>query len=256
MTRYDGVMASWVLDRSIGVLIEQYLSVRPQIKRSEVGTIADDNHSSASKHSPEDTSDSQDRNDPDNQVDAADFPHDPARGSDMAVFTEELRVSKDKRLWLVIFNGRQFSSYARDGYAPFTWRPYSGSNKHTKHAHVEVNDYHNDVTTPWKVDMSLSAQDRSEVIKGTLTPDNVLHFRLRSIQDSEDPVVREKYPDWADDSDAPGLKQVYELVLALADAVDLLTEKVNNLSIPAPAPVDPESLKAVLMDPEVVALLD
>src|SRR5688572_16871461 len=132
--RYGGIMASsWVLDRSIGVLIDQYLSVRPQIKRSEVGTIADENHSSESKHSPEDTGDSQDGNDPDNQVDAADFPHDPSRGSDMAVFTEELRVSKDRRLWLVIFNGRQFSSYARDGYEPFTWRPYSGSNRRSGH---------------------------------------------------------------------------------------------------------------------------
>jgi len=246
--------SSWVLDRSIGLLINQYLSVRPKIARSEVGTIADENHSSASKHSPEDTADSQDGNDPDNQVDAADFPHDPARGSDMAVFTEELRVSRDRRLWLVIFNGRQFSSYARDGYEPFTWRPYSGSNQHTRHAHVEVNDYYNDTLTPWKVDMAnMTTEDAivfwtHDLVNGP-NKEEAYKVLLRAALQATTAATQ------ATEANARTV-DIEETIQAVVRTLEILIEKVDQLQIPAPAPVDPQAIKDVLLDPEVVEALD
>lgn len=249
---YRGVMASWVLDRSIGLLITQYLSVRPQIARSEVGTIGDENHSSTSKHSPEDTADSQDGNDPDNQVDAADFPHDPARGSDMAVFTEELRVSRDKRLWLVIFNGEQFSSYARDGYPPFTWRPYPGKDQHTGHAHVEVNDYYNDTLTPWKVDMPLSTEDlvaiwTHDLINGP-NKEEAYKVLLRAALQATTASAQ------ATEANARTV-DIEETLQAVVRTLEILVEKVDGLENPV-ATVDMESMKALLLSDEVRQALD
>lgn len=237
LPRYGGIMASWVLDRSIGKLIEQYLSVRPMIDRSEVGTIGDPEHAArVSAHNPQDTADSQDGNDPDNQVDAADFPHDPKRGSDMAVFTEELRTSRDSRLWLVIFNGQQFSSYARDGYAPFTWRPYSGSNQHTRHAHVEVNDYHNDVTTPWKVDMAtLTAEEHNDLV--------ALASRVLALILLDESKVNSRVVPGGHLADVP----LIDLLKSLPERLDRIEAQVGQVEPADPAAIA-ELLKPILFE--------
>lgn len=240
---------AWHSDPCLLVLRDQVDAAAPNRSRASDGTIGDEDHQQGeSAHNP----------DPDdgNEVDALDLTHDPEGGADMAVLTEALRVSRDDRLYLVIFNGRQFSSYTKNGIPPFTWRPYSGTNKHTKHAHVETNDKTHDETRPWKIGIdAMNPQQESWVVAGDLDGKrNVLHFRLRGIQDSEDPALEQYFPGWG--VPGPGLKQLGETLDALVEAVGILAEKVNALSVPAPAPVDPAALKAVLLDPEVRAALD
>lgn len=247
---------AWHSDPCLLVLRDQVDQAAPNRSKASDGTVGDEEHQGTdSAHNP----------DPDdgNEVDALDLTHDPANGADMAVLTEALRQSRDDRLYLVIFNGRQFSSYSKNGVPPFTWRPYSGSNQHTRHAHVETNDKAHNETRLWKIgiDMGLTTDEASEIIGGKLTPRNVMHFRLRGIQDSEDPLLAETYPDW--EVPGPGLKQLGEAVASVTDALDavmdtleILSAKVDALSIPAPAPVDPAALKEVLLDPEVVDALD
>ena len=56
----------------------------------------------------------------------------------MGEVTDQLRLSQDSRIKYVIYDHRIFSSYPWNGIEPWTWRPYSGSNPHTKHAHISV----------------------------------------------------------------------------------------------------------------------
>lgn len=140
-------MTDFVVDKGAQRLIDQVLAAT-RVARKDIGTIAGPSHRQSGPHFPEDPPPP---GNPAHQVDAVDFPHQPDKGLDCAEFTEDLRQSRDPRLYLVIFDGRQFSSYAKDGIPPFTWRPYSGDDMHRKHCHVEVNDVHHDETQDWKV---------------------------------------------------------------------------------------------------------
>lgn len=63
---------------------------------------------------------------------------------------ETLRLKRDPRTKYVIFEGRMFSSYAAGGVPAWTWRPYTGANKHEKHVHVSVvADARAESTAPW-----------------------------------------------------------------------------------------------------------
>lgn len=137
----------FVVDKSAQRLIDQVLQ-ETDVARSDIGTIAGPNHRQSGPHFPEDPPPP---GNPPHQVDAVDFPHQPEKGLDCNIFTEELRLSRDQRLYLVIWNRHQFSSYAHGDHAPFTWRPYTGTDPHDTHCHVEVNDVHHDETQDWKV---------------------------------------------------------------------------------------------------------
>jgi hypothetical protein len=159
----------WVLDTGLGVLITDVLALPGcTVKRSEIGTVGDRAHQArTSKHNPEHPPPP---GNPDNEVDAVDLPHAPDRGLDCAEVTEALRLSRDPRLYLVIFDGRQFSSYVKDGIPAFTWRPYSGDDMHRTHAHVEVNDTHHGDTSHWKVTtMSDFTAEEVKAIRKALT---------------------------------------------------------------------------------------
>lgn len=83
---------------------------------------------------------------------ARDFTHDPRGGLDCNWLAEELRRNKDPRIKYVIWNGRMFSSYkSKGGVPPWTWRPYTGANKHRKHLHISVNPTNYDVPDQWKL---------------------------------------------------------------------------------------------------------
>lgn len=65
-------------------------------------------------------------------------------------------------------------------------------------------------------DMPLTADEHAELIEGNLTPVNVLHYRLRSILDGEDPALTQYFnKGW---NKSVGLRQ-------LADKVDALASK-------------------------------
>lgn len=59
-------------------------------------------------------------------------------GRDAWVIAEHLRLVRDPRIKYVIYEGHMFSSYASQGYSPWVWRPYSGTNAHRKHIHLSI----------------------------------------------------------------------------------------------------------------------
>lgn len=157
-------MVDFVVDKGLNVLLAQINEQAPNRSKASDGSIGDPAHASRnSDHNPEKTRDSSDGNDPNDQVDARDFTHDPARNADMGEISEAIRISRDRRVQYVIFNGRIFSSYASGGVPAWTWRPYTGSDKHRGHMHVSVVDAPNDYTAPWSINMALSAQDLLDI---------------------------------------------------------------------------------------------
>jgi hypothetical protein len=74
---------------------------------------------------------------------AVDLTHDPANGIDCAVIFQELK--KDSRVKYLIFNKKIWSkARAKEGD-----RKYTGSNPHTKHLHISINDGSGDDVRPW-----------------------------------------------------------------------------------------------------------
>ena len=74
---------------------------------------------------------------------AVDLTHDPESGVDCSDIFEKLK--EDKRVNYLIFNKKIWSKdKARLGN-----RPYTGSNPHTKHLHISINDGYGDDTSPW-----------------------------------------------------------------------------------------------------------
>ncbi len=74
---------------------------------------------------------------------AVDLTHDPANGIDCAIIFQELK--KDSRVKYLIFNKKIWSkARAKEGDRKFT-----GSNPHTKHLHISINDGCGDDVRPW-----------------------------------------------------------------------------------------------------------
>ena len=74
---------------------------------------------------------------------AVDLTHDPVNGIDCKDIFEKLK--EDKRVKYLIFQGKIWSKEkAKQGN-----RIYTGSNKHTKHLHISINDGMGNDTSPW-----------------------------------------------------------------------------------------------------------
>lgn len=246
-------MVDFVVDKSLDVLLRQLNEHAPNRSKASDGSIGDAAHASRdSAHNPEDTEDSMDGNDPDHQVDARDFTHDPAHGADMHEFTEQLRVSRDSRLYLVIFDGRQFSSYAKNGIPPYTWRPYTGSDMHRGHAHVQVNDYHNDDTRPWEV-FEMAAGQFTAINDADLT---ALASRVLGTLMLDKTLVNKRVIEAGKLPDVPLINELAELFATVKDLQSKMNlvvatlrdvaSDVDALTIPQPAPVDPAALRPVV----------
>lgn len=67
-------------------------------------------------------------------VTAIDITNDPDDGCDAHVIVKALVESKDPRIKYIIWNKQIVSSVVK----PWTWRPYTGKNPHTKHFHLSV----------------------------------------------------------------------------------------------------------------------
>lgn len=143
---HHGCMAT--LDPPLDVLRRQIVAAS-SVTLGEIGWIGDPDHQSrTSAHNPEYPAPA---GNPPGEVDAIDPPHAPSRGADMGVVTESLRQSRDRRIRLVIFNRHIFSSYSHEDGPAWSWRPYSGDNPHTGHAHIERNDSYRDDLSPWQI---------------------------------------------------------------------------------------------------------
>jgi hypothetical protein len=86
-------------------------------------------------------------------VTALDVTHDPAGKCDCGVLAKSLETGKDNRIKYVIWNKQIMNSSSINGSDPWTWRPYTGANPHTKHIHISVKCDKSvyDVTSPWTV---------------------------------------------------------------------------------------------------------
>jgi len=74
---------------------------------------------------------------------AVDLTHDPKHGIDCAEIFQKLK--EDKRVKYLIFKGKIWSKErASEGD-----RKYTGSNQHTKHLHISINDGMGKDTSPW-----------------------------------------------------------------------------------------------------------
>jgi hypothetical protein len=74
---------------------------------------------------------------------AVDLTHDPVNAIDCVDIFEKLK--EDKRVKYLIFQGKIWSrEKAKQGN-----RIYTGSNKHTKHLHISINDGMGNDTSPW-----------------------------------------------------------------------------------------------------------
>jgi hypothetical protein len=74
---------------------------------------------------------------------AVDLTHDPINGIDCVDIFEKLK--EDKRVKYLIFQGKIWSKEkAKQGN-----RIYTGSNQHTKHLHISINDGMGNDTSPW-----------------------------------------------------------------------------------------------------------
>lgn len=142
---------TWRTARSLDVIKAQVDEMAPGRSRASDGTIGDDAHQSGtSDHNPDGAA----------IVRARDITHDPANGADMNRLADDLVASRDPRIKYVIWSRRICSGAA--GPSPWKWRPYSGSNPHTKHLHLSVvGDSRADQTHRWTIgddDMTTPAQ--------------------------------------------------------------------------------------------------
>lgn len=142
---------SWVVDQGILKLRSQIDLACPDRSKVSDGTIGDPAHQARlSDHNPQ--SPPPPRN-PDNEVDAGDFTHDPAHGADMGVIANAIRKSKDRRVAYIIWNRHETGPSHN-----WRWDPYDGEDPHTNHMHVSVNDVHNDETQDWSIGVATILQ--------------------------------------------------------------------------------------------------
>lgn len=129
-------MADWRLAPAIKAALHEADRRWPNRKRGHDGTIGDTAHSTRkSDHNPA----------VDGYVYAFDLTHDPASGCDAHRLVRAAVARRDPRIKYAISKGRIWS----DVRAAEGWRPYSGSNRHDKHAHVSILRVGRDDTSPW-----------------------------------------------------------------------------------------------------------
>lgn len=117
----------WRLASSLETLRAQINAAAPKRSKTSDGSIGDAAHASrSSDHNP------WVRDGGKGVVTAVDITHDPRNGIDGGDVAAA--VIKDKRTKYVIWNRRIANPEISSG----AWRPYSGSNPHSKHVHVSV----------------------------------------------------------------------------------------------------------------------
>lgn len=129
-------MTAWHVDAGLNVLIGQVKTLHPGIV---VGTIGDPAHRARkSDHNPE----------ADGSVDAADFMVGPHFSTlDCENLVTALTVHSDHRILYIIWMRHIWYPNGKG------WRPYHGTDPHTGHAHLSVNDKFPGDLREWNLDM-------------------------------------------------------------------------------------------------------
>jgi hypothetical protein len=236
----------WRVVNSLTTLRTQLDAAFPERSHASDGTIADDAHETTSDHYPHRYA----ALGPVPVVTAFDGTQDPAHGCDNAVITEAIRVSRDARVKYVIWNHRMYSSYVSNGIPAWTWRSYTGSDPHTNHFHLStVATAIADSTSPWQIgaDMPLTPEEYAEIVQGSLTDDNVMHYDLRSILNGADPALQQYHAKgWTKHI---GLKQVADALTKVGEQLTIISGKLDTI---AAGGITHEALVAALTDPAVV----
>lgn len=127
---------------------------------------------------------------------AVDLTDDKAAGCDADAWAEWLRTSRDGRVKYVICNRRMFSSYATSSCPAWTWRTYTGSNPHDKHAHVSILPSALFDDEPWFPQLEeddMTADEREmlgRVHHELVHPDSTYNRSLREIRDALNLIVK------------------------------------------------------------------
>lgn len=175
----------WSVDRGLDKLLAQVNAAAPGRSKASDGSIGDPAHQATdSDHNPEHPPPA---GNPDQQVDARDFTHDPAHGADMRVVSEAIRESKDPRVSYVIFNRRIFSG--PNGPQPWVWRPYNGTNPHDKHMHVSVRDATHDQTQAWSIQIGQPSPEVPDMTPAQAVTLEAMAWRIEAVLQNL-PVVR------------------------------------------------------------------
>src|SRR5688572_28860463 len=129
----------WRLAKSLEKLRSQVNEMWPDRSKASDGTIGDTAHASRpSDHNPNAAG----------VVNALDITHDPKNGPDAGALADTLKASRDPRIKYIISNKRIWNPVISKD-----WRPYTGSNPHSKHVHISVmpdKKLYDDVT-PWAI---------------------------------------------------------------------------------------------------------
>ncbi|MGV6875319.1 hypothetical protein ACUSIJ_21825 [Pseudochelatococcus sp. B33] len=139
----------WRVAKALLALREQVNELAPRRKKESDGTIGDQHHCGSgggtSDHCP------RVRDGGVGVVTAMDITHDPANGCSAETIVNAIWASRDPRIKYLIWNRKIANSSAIGAHAPWTWRPYSGSNPHSRHFHLSVKSErsHYDSTAAW-----------------------------------------------------------------------------------------------------------
>jgi hypothetical protein len=96
----------------------------------------------------------------------------------------------------------------------------------------------------------LTPEEYAEIVQGSLTDDNVMHYRLRGLSDGDDPSLQPYYnKGW---TKIVGNKQLAAGQVKLADGLAAVSQKVDQI---AAGGVTHEALVAALLDPAVLAAI-
>lgn len=217
--RYEGVAwdgQHWQVVPSIETLGMQIEDARGPGTYPTDGTVASRAHDAASPtshHSP----------DGNGWVRAIDF----GGSADFIMsVVEAIRLSEDPRIVYVIHNGRIFSSYAKNGIAPYTWRHYSGSNPHVHHAHVSVRHDVPGDDAPWSI-----GEDTEEVPPVAELKD----YEVAAIERCEAAGVFTEYT-----TDDPGEVEEFVPIKTLAVFFDRILDYVDSAVAAGVAPELPD----------------
>jgi hypothetical protein len=142
----------WRVANSLNRLLEQVNQMAPGRRKASDGSIGDVSHQKRnSDHNPWVIDGKT------GVVTARDITDDVKGGCSAQAIADAIVAAKDRRVKYVIWNRKIVSSAKQ----PWVWRPYSGSNPHTKHIHVSVlpdKGLYDDVT-----DWSLTAAEVAKV---------------------------------------------------------------------------------------------
>jgi len=109
-------------------VLQQATALRPNRKKASDGLLPSAAHLAQSPNSDHNTGF------------AADLTHDPKHGIDCREIFEKLK--DDKRVKYLIFNGKIWSEEQGE-------RNYTGSNKHSSHLHISIEDNCGNNKSPW-----------------------------------------------------------------------------------------------------------